>query len=118
MKQSPVLRVGLALALAALPSLALASSATVEILNKSDWDLHQLFLSPTDEDEWGPDQLGEHVLESGGSFELEGIPCDSYDIKLVDEDGDECVVPGVDICRHDQGWVIDNDDLLSCEGYE
>ena len=118
MKHSGALRVALALVLAALPALALASNATVEIFNKSDWDIHHFFLSPTDEDEWGPDQLGDAVLESGASFELQDIPCDSYDVKVVDEDGDECVVPGVDICSGDQGWVIDNEDLLSCEGYE
>jgi hypothetical protein len=109
----------LALALLAGASLAAAASAaTVEIRNRSDWDIHQFFLSSVEEEEWGPDQLGDDVLESGATFELTGIPCDSYDVKLVDEDGDECVVSAVDICRQDQGWVIDNDDLLSCEGYE
>jgi hypothetical protein len=107
----------LALVLSALVSAA-ALAATVEINNKSDWDFHHFYLSPTDSDDWGPDQLGDHVLASGTSFELDGVPCDSYDVKLVDEDGDECVVPEVDICVQDQGWVIGNDDLLECEGYE
>jgi hypothetical protein len=118
MTKGRCIRILATLALAVIPTVALAADATVEIRNKSDWDFHNFYLSPTEEAEWGPDQLGDLVLESGASFELTGIPCDSYDVKLVDEDGDECVVPGVDICRGDQGWVIDNDDLLECEGYE
>lgn len=118
MRTSHLLRLAVAVAsLLVLPAVAAAAGATVEIRNRTDFDIHQFFLSPVDQDEWGPDQLGDFVLESGGSFELHGIPCDSYDVMVVDEDGDECVVPGVDICRQDQGWVIDNDDLLECEGY-
>lgn len=92
-----------------------AQTATVTIVNNSDWDIHRLFLSPTDEDHWGPDQLGDEVLASGGSFKLRAIPCDDYDVKLIDEDGDECVVAAVDICGGHEKWAFDNDDLLDCE---
>jgi len=40
-----------------------------------------------------------------------------YDVKLVDEDGDECVVTEVDICGGHDDWVITDDELLECEGY-
>src|SRR5215213_7417316 len=96
---------------------ALAQRATVTIRNKSDWEIHHLFLSPADTDTWGPDQLGEAVISTGGSFMLNSIPCDSYDVRLVDEDGDECIVEAVDICRSSEGWVITNDDLLECERF-
>lgn len=97
------------------PAAAQAAGNKVVIKNKSDWEIHHLFLSPTENEQWGPDQLGEHVIESGGTFELRNIPCDSYDVMLVDEDGDECVVPEVDICSGQSGWIISNDDLLECE---
>jgi hypothetical protein len=113
MRQFRTIGIAAALLLATIP----ARAASVEIANQTDWDFHQFFLSPADEDSWGPDQLGDHVLESGTSFELDGIPCDTYDVMLVDEDGDECVVTAVDVCGQDQGWIINNDDLLSCEGY-
>jgi hypothetical protein len=94
-----------------------AGKVNVTIKNKSDWEIHHFFLSPVEQEEWGPDQLGDEVIDAnGGSFLLHSIPCASYDIKLIDEDGDECVVADVDICGNNQAWTITSDDLLECEG--
>lgn len=98
-----------------IPVAAQAQKSNVTIKNKSDWEIHQFFLSSVDTDKWGPDQLGEQVIGTGDTFTLQGIPCDSYDVMLVDEDGDECVVPEVDVCGDNQGWIITNDDLLECQ---
>jgi len=87
----------------------------VTVVNKSAWDIHHFFLSPADENEWGPDQLGDQVIGTGDSFELSGVPCDEFDVRLVDEDGDECMVLGVDICGGNQRWEITSEDLLECE---
>lgn len=115
MRRSGVCWLLCTLVLALVPAAVFAND--VEVMNESDWVLVHFYLSPVDEESWGPDQLGNEVIGSGDSFVLTGIPCDSYDVKLVDEDGDTCVVPGVDICGGDQGWVVTNDDLLECEGY-
>jgi hypothetical protein len=95
-----------------------AESASVRILNKSKWDIHHFYLSSTDSEEWGPDQLGEDVLESGSSFTLTDIECDLWDIKVVDEDGDECEIRGVALCDEDAVWKITDDELLECEGWK
>lgn len=100
---------------AALTTAAAAESVTV--VNKSDWTLVHFYLSASEDDEWGPDQLGDEVIEPGGSFTLKQIPCDTYDVKLIDEDDDECVVSEVDICSGKEQWVINNQLLLGCEGY-
>jgi hypothetical protein len=104
------------LALLAVPALA-ASKSDVRIVNQSDWAIHHLFLSSVEDDKWGPDQLGEYTIEPGESFTLRNIPCDLYDIKLIDEEGDECVVTGVEVCKNDQSWVITSEDLAACQGY-
>jgi hypothetical protein len=104
------------LCLLALP--AFAKKATVKVINQSKWEIHHLFLSSANEEEWGPDQLGEEVLAKGESFTLTNIPCDKYDIKVVDEDGDECVIEAVDLCRDQSYWKITDKDLLECEGYQ
>lgn len=93
---------------------AAGKTATVTIHNKSEWKLDHLYLSPADESEWGPDQLGEKVIKSGEKFTLTGIPCNSWDIKVVDEDGDECVIEAVDLCKDDSQWTITNKELVSC----
>src|ERR1044071_7556914 len=82
-----------------MPSKAKAQRAEFMVNNRSDWDIYHMYLSPEQKDTWGPDQLGEHVIKSGESFTLNDIPCGEYDIKLVDEDGDACVVEGIVMCK-------------------
>jgi hypothetical protein len=97
------------------PAAASAGKANVKITNRSDWDIHHFYISSTDDENWGPDQLGDDILASGGTFTLQAVPCDEYDVKLVDEDGDVCVIGGVDICGQHQAWTITSDDLIDCE---
>ena len=102
----------------AIPALAAPKKVSVKVINASSWDVHHMFLSPASEEHWGPDQLGNNIIATGGgSFTLNGIPCDTYDIKVVDEDGDECVIAEVDLCNQNAYWKITDDDLLECEGY-
>ncbi len=97
----------------ATPTLA-AKKATVKVINQSDWSINHLFLSPADEESWGPDWLGEDVMEKGDSMKLTGISCGDYDIRVVDEDGDECIIAAVELCGDDSEWKITNKELLSC----
>ncbi len=107
----------LAVALCALTVPMYAKKATVKIINQSKWEIHQIFLSSSDDQEWGPDQLEDEVLAKGESLTLTDIDCDLYDIQVVDEDGDECVIEQVDLCGDNSYWKITDKDLLECEGY-
>ena len=100
-----------------LPAFA-ARSATVKVINQSKWEIHHIYLSSSDDSEWGEDQLDEDILVKGDSLTLTNIPCDLYDIKVVDEDGDECVIEQVDLCGDNSYWKITDKELLECEGYE
>jgi hypothetical protein len=100
----------------ALPLAAKAkTSATIKVINQSKWEIHHLYLSSTSEEKWGPDQLGDETIGTGESFKLTHIECDDYDIKVVDEDGDECVVEEVNLCGDDTVWKITDKILLKCE---
>lgn len=101
----------------ALPAFA-GGKANVKVINQSKWEIHHVFISPAEQEDWGPDQIGEHVLAKGDSFTITGIPCDTYDIKVVDEDGDECIIEAVELCGQNAYWKITDKDLLECEGYE
>ena len=105
-----------ALALAVSVPLFAAPKSSVKIINGSKWDVHHLFISPASQDHWGPDQLEDNIIQAGASFTINGIPCDEYDVKVVDEDGDECVIEAVKLCS-DHYWKITDEDLLECEGY-
>ncbi|HEX6088369.1 MAG TPA: hypothetical protein VF266_27810 [Thermoanaerobaculia bacterium] len=107
-----------ALLLCALALPAFAKKATVKVINQSKWEIHHLFISPASEEDWGPDQLEDEILTKGDALTITQIPCDSYDIKVVDEDGDECIIEAVDLCRDNSFWKITDKDLLECEGYE
>lgn len=94
-----------------------AAAENVKVVNQSQWGIYHFFLSPADTEDWGPDQLGDHVIEPNTSATLQGVPCDVYDVKLVDEDGDECIVAGVEVCSGNHEWTVTSEDLAACEGY-
>ena len=96
----------------ALPALA---GANVVVSNQSSFDIHNLYMSSSSDPEWGPDQLGELILGTGTTFTLTDIECDTYDIKIVDEDGDSCVIKAVPMCEDTSVWSIDDASLIGCQ---
>lgn len=90
-------------------------SGSVVVINDSSFAIFQLFISPTDRFLWGEDRLGWDILESGARVRIRDIPCGKYDVRLVDEDGDACVVYRVPICGKRTEWVIRDADLLACQ---
>ena len=99
---------------AAFAASAFAAPATVKIINQSKWEIHHVYLSPSDEQSWGEDYLGEDVLAKGDSLELTDIECGTYDVKVVDEDGDECIIESVKLCGDKSYWKITDKDLIAC----
>lgn len=112
MKKQTLLTLVLGLAMAGVAS---AQTSTVSLRNDSSWVITEMYLSAVDVQDWGPDQLGEHVIEPASSYELHDVPCDVYDVRLVDEDGDVCIVGGVKLCGSDSAWTIGDEDLLNCQ---
>ena len=100
----------------ALPGFA-GDKATVKIINQSKWEIHHIYFGSSSDETWGDDYLGEDVLAKGDSLTLSEIECGDYDIKVVDEDGDECVIEEVSLCGDNVFWKITDKDLLECEGY-
>jgi hypothetical protein len=110
----------ISLSMMAVPPLSQAGPQRAEfmVVNKSDWDIHRLYLSATHKDTWGPDQLGDKIIaHDGGTFTLHGIPCGHYDIKVVDEDGDACVIDDIVMCKDHTHWDVTNAELAQCEGW-
>jgi hypothetical protein len=108
--------VAVCVSLISLAVTAVGSDTTIQIINKSQWEIHHLYLSPHASDDWGPDQLGKVVLETGDDFTVTNVPCGKYDIKVVDEDGDSCVIENQRLCGEDGSvWKITDEELLDCE---
>lgn len=92
-----------------------SSDSNITFRNSSNWTIMRLYMSAVEQNTWGPDQLGTSVIRTGGSFTLTSIPCGNYDLKIVDEDNDECILRNVNICAENSGVDIDSNDLLACQ---
>lgn len=90
-------------------------SLTVE--NESDYDIHHFYLAPAHKTKWGKDWLGKEVLSPGETLTITGLDCTEYDIKVIDEEGDSCIVEDVDFCQEDLSWNITNRELARCSGW-
>lgn len=51
--------------------------------NTGSVEICELYLSPVDDESWGPDQLEEETIPAGEQFTLTNIPAGSYDAKAV-----------------------------------
>ncbi|HMF57426.1 MAG TPA: hypothetical protein VK619_13870 [Pyrinomonadaceae bacterium] len=89
---------------------------TLAITNNSKYDIHRLYLSSSEDRNWGPDQLGEEILKTGQLYTVTNIVPGEYDVKFVDEDGDECVLKNIQIFKN-TSWTLTTQWLTRCEGY-
>jgi len=65
---------------------------SVQIVNNTGYAIYHISVTPSSEDEWGDDLLGEDILEDGEIFTLRlSYPLSTenvYDFGIQDEDGD------------------------------
>lgn len=98
------------LALLSLSVVFAASAATIEITNGTgSWDIYYVYISPSTSDSWGDDWLGSDIMSPDETWEFT-VSRGDYDIRLIDEDGDEYVLYGVPISGT-WSWYVTLDDL-------
>ena len=93
------------------------SGSNVTFNNNSSYAIYYLYMSATSDDSWGSDHLGDEVVMPGDGHTIRNVACDNYDIKIVDEDDDECELRNERFCDEDAVYNISNDQLLACQGY-
>lgn len=101
---------------AAATATSTASAQQVQklsIINNSHHRIDQIFVSPSNYRYWGENQLGDGLLPPDYYVDMAFAP-DIYDIKLVEDDGDGCVVNYVDVRN---GWTLTVNDyqLFTCD---
>jgi hypothetical protein len=103
-------------AFASLPLLSSARSQTTSIIivNASNWEIRHVYLSPTDHDDWGPNQLGESVIPPTGTFTLSDVACNQSDIKVITEDQNGCFLYQVVSCGGNAVRTITNTETPDC----
>jgi hypothetical protein len=114
-KTTFVLASALALSLAACSSDGSDLDSSLVISNESSYSFIEINLSPIDHVAWGADLLGTDILIPGEQLETSGIACGTYDIRVIDEDNDMCVLDTVDLCVDNAVWRIDDTELAGCQ---
>jgi hypothetical protein len=84
------------------------------VSNHSDFEIHEMYVTPIDSPSWGANLLGDSVLYPDESMYIP-LACGTYDAMLIDETGAACEVMNVDLCFDDADWIIRNS---SCEVFE
>lgn len=75
-----------------------------DIHNKSSLDIDEIYVTDSDEEDWGDDILEEDILEAGDTAEVTFTDDDdekscSYDIKAVAENGKFLEIYDVNLCN-------------------
>lgn len=105
----------LTLAAALVPTMATAQNGTrtFTVFNYSHYRIDHMYVSPIGYRTWGGDRLGRNYLYPNQRADMY-VARIQYDVMLIDQDGDRCVVPNVDF-RYGESWTITDDVLVLCE---
>jgi hypothetical protein len=102
------------LGLTSLRSNARTSAISITITNNSTgWEIQHVYLSPSNQDKWGPNQLSS-ALGPGNLVTLSGIACDQADIRVITEDQDGCFLYKTVSCSDNATWTITNGATPDC----
>ena len=88
-----------------LSTASIAADYMLTITNKTGLDIYELYISHEDADDWEEDVLDEdEILEPDESLEIDLTDYDSalFDIKAVDEDGDEYIIYDANIKKRSE----------------
>jgi hypothetical protein len=98
-----------------LPLLSRAHTSTsVNIVNNSNRQISEVYLSSVSSDDWSSDQLGDAAIAPGASFNLTNVACDQQQVKVIAEDQDGCFLSKVVTCGENSTWTITNDTARNC----
>lgn len=103
---------------AAMPLLSNARvrSASISIANNSGRSIIHVYFSHTDQDDWGPNQIGDSTIASGESYTINGVSWDASQIKVVAEDGNGCFSYGVVSSSGSSTWTLTANTPADCGG--
>ena len=91
------------------------ATTNITIVNNSSREIRYVYLSPSNQNNWGPDQLNGSVISSGGgSYTLSNVSCNQTNIKVITEDQNGCFLYKVVACGDNATWTITNDATPDC----
>jgi hypothetical protein len=91
--------------LAAAVTSAQAGDADFTLVNRTGYDIREVYISAANRNSWGNDRMGDGVLENGKSklFRFSDRASCKQDIQLVfDVDGSKVTAENMDLCEIDK----------------
>jgi hypothetical protein len=99
------------------PTTSASPTTSVNIVNSSNKEIRNVYLSHVNSDDWSGDQLSNGAtIAAGQSLTLSNIACDQQQVKVIGEDQDGCFVSTVVSCGDSATWTITNDTARDCGG--
>ncbi len=104
LKKRTLALVGLSLALtlaAGIPLLR-AGDQDFVLVNKTGYDIDEVYVAPANEKEWGEDIMGKDTLDNGDKVTIEFSHKEkecAWDMRIVFSDGEEAVWEDFDLCK-------------------
>jgi len=83
----------------------MAGDQDFTLINKTGLTIDELYVSPTSVNDWEEDVLGVDTLANGAKIDIKFSRKESvcsWDMKIVDEDGDEVVWTKLDLCKAEE----------------
>jgi hypothetical protein len=96
-----------------IPRSSATSALNISIVNNGGSEILHFYLSPADNDNWGPDQLNETAISPGATRNLE-VSWDQSTVKLVAEDQDGCFLNTTVAATGTPVWTITTDTPRDC----
>src|SRR5712692_1862054 len=100
-------------AVAALSS-ARTPTTSVNIVNTSNKEIRNVYLSHVNIDDWGANQLGDTKILPGQSYALNGVACDQQQVKVIAEDQDGCFLSTAINCGDNATWTVNDNTARDC----
>ena len=83
------------------------ANATLHVHNNSDFSIVDIRVTSVGSTTWGNNLIAGTTLAPMQSLTI-AVSCNSYDVRLVDQQGVDCEIHNVELCASHADWVIDN----------
>ena len=110
----------LCIALSALTVFSSARTATtsvstsVNIVNNSNREIRNVYISHVNADDWSANQLGNSTIPAGQSFSLNNVACDQQQVRVIAEDQDGCFLSTIVNCGDSATWTVTDGTARDC----
>lgn len=85
-----------------------SSVKVIKVKNTTNFSVDEIYITTPDTDNWGEDLLDpDEVLMPGETVEIE-VDCGTWDVKLVAEDGSDCMIMDITLCNVAQWNIVAN----------